>query len=144
LGNGSDDEMSDGPLFVWGADEHGSDVEEDPADGDPTLRSLPPPAPGLGPKSVDERVRELWMKYMRDHKIKSQGTDLESTPFAPWADVGDVQDLRPRMQFEGKPGMRNDSNRPERAERKNDWTCFEFVIFAKNAVSPPNFCLLTR
>jgi hypothetical protein len=98
--------MSDGPLFVWGADEHGSDVEEDPADGDPTLRSLPPPAPGLGPKSVDERVRELWMKYMRDHKIKSQGTDLESTPFAPWADVGDVQDLRPRMQFEGKPGMR--------------------------------------
>ena len=82
---GSDDEMSDGALYVWGADEHGSDLEDDPPEDDDAVPPPPPAAAGPGPKSVQERVRDMWDQYMLDHKIKNAATDPSSTHFAPWA-----------------------------------------------------------
>ena len=91
--------MSDAALFVWGADEHGSYVDDDLVDAGPNAPPPPPPVPGPLPKSVDECVRELWIKYMHYHKIKNHDTDPDSTHFALWGDVDDVRDLRPLLKM---------------------------------------------
>jgi len=73
--DGSDDEMSDSAPFVLPrllrTDEHGSDLEDDPEED---MDYVPPPPPadcGSAQKSVDDRVRDLWFKWMGDHKIKN-------------------------------------------------------------------------
>ena len=123
---GSDDEMSDGALYVWGADEHGSDLEDDPPEDDDAVPPPPPAAAGPGPKSVQERVRDMWDQYMLDHKIKNAATDPSSTHFAPWAPVGVVLGLRVREPFQGKAGMKQ-RIRPERlnTDSVTELECFE-------------------
>jgi hypothetical protein len=66
------------------------DPEDDPVENDDGVLSPPPDAGISGPESVDERLRDLWSKYMVDHKNKNLGTDSDSTHFALWAAVGDV------------------------------------------------------
>ena len=77
-GDGSDDEMSDSAPFAWRADEHGSDVEYE-AEEDSDWVQPPPSADGsFAQKSVDDRVRALWIKWMGDHKIKNIATDPDT------------------------------------------------------------------
>ena len=130
LDDASDDDMSDGELFMWGADELGSDVEDD-LDEDDNGGPSAAPATGephiSGQNSEEELVREKWKKYMSDHKIKNQGTNPDSTHFAPWAPVGQVQDFRPRQAFQPKPGLKQRI----RPERQNDNPVTELECFEK-------------
>jgi hypothetical protein len=80
-GDGSDDEMSDSAPFAFGADELGSDVEDE-AEEDRDWVPPPPSADGSSAqKSVDDRVRDLWIKWMVDHKIKNSATNPDTTHF---------------------------------------------------------------
>ena len=116
-GDGSDDEMSDSAPFAFGADEHGSDVE-DQAEEDRDWVPPPPSADGSSAqKSVDDRVRDLWIKWMVDHKIKNSATNPDTTHFAPWAEVGDAQNHRPREAFKANAGMKR-RIRPERGNHE--------------------------
>ena len=88
----------------------------------------PPPSAdgGSAQKSVGDRVRELWIKWMGEHNIKNADKNPDTTHFAPWAEVGDIQNHRPREGFKAKPGMKR-RIRPERGNHDpvTELECFE-------------------
>jgi hypothetical protein len=126
VGGSSEEELSDAAPFAWGADEHGSDVEEDPVQDRNWVQPPPPADGGSAQKSVGDRVRELWIKWMGEHKIKNAGTNPDTTHFAPWAEVGEIQNHRPRELFKAKSGMKR-RIRPERGNHApvTELECFE-------------------
>ena len=75
---------------------------------------------------MGDRVRDLWIKWMGEHNIKNADTNPDTTHCAPWAEVGDIQNHRPREGFKAKPGMKR-RIRPERGNHDpvTELECFE-------------------
>ena len=122
----SEEEMSDSTPFVLAPDEHGSDLEDEPEEDSDYVPPPPSVDGGSDQKSVDDRVHDLWFKWMGDHKIKNIGTDPDTTHFVPWSEVGDIQNQRPREGFKAQPGMKR-RIRPERGNNDpvTELECFE-------------------
>lgn len=122
----SEEDMSDSAPFAFGPGEHGSDTEEEQVQNSDYVPPPPSADGGSAQKSVDDRVRDLWLKWMGDHKIKNMGTDPDTTHFAPWAEVGDIQNPRPREGFRAQEGMKR-RMRPERGNHDpvTELECFE-------------------